>query len=357
LETKRGRAKAQDGRHPTPEIDRLSRHLQAAETLPSIDFTEGAVDTRSGWNGAVVAIRVTPGDSLLANGSNNVSSESSPPAETEQGRPLIRLSNVRRRWNDIEALKGVSLDIRAGEMILLAGPSGSGKSTLLRILTGALKPTSGTVEINGVDIATMTPAELRNYKRTCGIVEQGNLLVPQLSVHRNVIAGRIAHWPWYRVLLSAVWPIERERVRALLDDLGLGERQWETTANLSGGQQQRVAVARALISSPLLMIADEPTASLDAANAVHVTQRMVAAARRNNATLILCTHWVSLALPYMERLIGLRDGAVTVDCKASEFGSDLSPRPMTGGGSTSTTNEFGDEDSVTTLYEGSLDGL
>ena len=245
----------------------------------------------------------------------------------------------------------MSLEIRAGESILLAGPSGSGKSTLLRILTGALKPTSGRVEINGVDMNAMTPAALRDYKRTCGIVEQGNLLVPQLTVHRNVIAGRIAHWPWHRILVSSIWPLERERVRALLDDLGLGDRQWETTANLSGGQQQRVAVARALISSPLLIIADEPTASLDAANAVHVTQCMVSAARRNNATLILCTHWVSLALPYMERLIGLRDGAITIDCKAHEFGSDLTPRPAA-----TTSTELGDEE-VTSLYEGSLDGL
>jgi len=226
---------------------------------------------------------------------------------------------VSRRWGRIEALRGISLEIRAGELILLAGPSGSGKSTLLRILTGALGPTSGRVEVGGVDLASMTPRGLRAYKRTCGIVEQGNLLIPQLDVHRNVLAGRLAHWPWHRVLLSALWPIEREPVRALLEDLGLSDRQWEVTANLSGGQQQRVAVARALISSPAILVADEPTASLDETNATQVTQLLVDAARRARATLILCTHWVSVALPYLERIIELRDGAVAVDCAARDY--------------------------------------
>ena len=179
------------------------------------------------------------------------------PAETDgaQRKAVFRLEGVGRRWGSREALRDVSLEIRAGERILLAGPSGSGKSTLLRILNGSLRPTAGRVVVGGVDLAAMSPRELRRHRRACGIVEQGNLLVPQLDVHRNVLAGRLAHWPWHRVLLSAVWPIERERVSALLDEVGLADRQWDVTANLSGGQQQRVAVARALVSSPSIVIA------------------------------------------------------------------------------------------------------
>jgi phosphonate transport system ATP-binding protein len=250
----------------------------------------------------------------------NRPANSSHPVEAEgvQAVPLFRLEDVARRWGNVEALRGVSLDIRAGEIILLAGPSGSGKSTLLRILTGSLRPTSGRVEVGGVDLASMTPLELRTYKRTCGIVEQGNLLVPQLDVHRNVLAGRLAQWSWHRILLSAIWPIERERVSALLSELGLSDRQWEVTANLSGGQQQRVAVARALVSSPSIIVADEPTASLDATNAIQVTQMLVDAARRTKATLILCTHWITLALPFVERMIGIRDGVVAIDCNARD---------------------------------------
>ncbi len=278
----------------------------------------------------------------------------SEPKTQQAAAPLFRLKDVSRRWGGVDALKGVTLDIRAGEVILLAGPSGSGKSTLLRILTGALKPTSGQLEVGGVDLASMSPKELRKYKRTCGIVEQGNLLVPQLDVHRNVLAGRLAHWPWHRILLSAVWPIERDRVAALLGDLGLSDRQWETTANLSGGQQQRVAVARAMISSPMVIIADEPTASLDSQNAIQVTQMMVDAARRNGATLILCTHWISLALPFMERLIGLRDGAIAIDCQARDYDGKDHGRGGHAGGS---GGEFVDEDSLISLFEGSLERL
>lgn len=255
--------------------------------------------------------------------------------------PLLRLQDVRRKWGGVEALRGVTFDIRAGEIILLAGPSGSGKSTLLKILTGALKPTTGRVEIAGADIATMTPRELRHHKRGCGIVEQGNMLIPQLDVHHNVVAGCIGGWPWHRVLLSAFWPLERERVAGLLEDLGIGSRQWEITGNLSGGQQQRVAVARAMMCRPTLIIADEPTASLDKDKAIQVTKMLVAAAKKSKATLILCTHWVSLALPYMERFIGLRDGLVAVDCVAREYNDP----------------EFLDQDSVAELYQGSLEAL
>jgi phosphonate transport system ATP-binding protein len=233
--------------------------------------------------------------------------------------PLFRLEDVARRWGNTVALRGVSLTIAAGELVLLSGPSGSGKSTLLRILTGSLRSTSGRVEVAGVDLAAMTPRELRAHRRACGIVEQGNLLVPQLDVHRNVLAGRLAHWPWHRILLSAIWPIERAPVRALLGELGLADRQWEITANLSGGQQQRVAVARALVSSPSIIVADEPTASLDATNATQVTQLLVGAARRSNAALILCTHSIGLALPFVERVIQLRDGAIERDCSARAY--------------------------------------
>ncbi|MEM9493798.1 MAG: ATP-binding cassette domain-containing protein, partial [Myxococcota bacterium] len=139
------------------------------------------------------------------------------------------------------------------------------------------------------------------------------LVIPQLSVHDNVVAGLAAGWPWYRIVLAAVWPVRRDQVAALLDRLGLAERQWDRAGELSGGQRQRVALARALIAEPELICADEPTASLDPTTAAEVIALMVAEARGRGASLLLCTHRLSLVLSHVERVIGLRDGRVICD--------------------------------------------
>ena len=256
-------------------------------------------------------------------------------AGTNGAAPLFRVIEASRQWRNVEALKDVSLEINAGEIILLAGPSGAGKSTLLRPLMGGLRPTRGRIEVNGVDIASMSTRDLRRFRATCGVVEQGSLLVPQLDVHHNVLAGRLAKWPWHRILLSTLWPLEREAVRAMLEDVGLPDRQWDVTGNLSGGQQQRVAIARALISSPSVVLADEPIASLDATAAAHATSLIVDLARQAGGTVVFCTHWVSLVLPFVDRVIGIRDGRVAIDRAAGE---DLS-------------------ESLSSLYEGSRERL
>ncbi len=230
----------------------------------------------------------------------------------------FQLERVSRSWGDRIALEEVSLSIRPGERVLLAGPSGSGKTTLLRLLAGGLRPSSGTIEVEGVDLMSMSARELRRHRARCRIVEQGALLVPQSDVHRNVLAGRLAHMPWHAVLLSAFWRTETEPVRELLDHLGLADRQWDLAGNLSGGQQQRVAIARALISSPAVLLADEPTSSLDPRTARSVTQLLIEQAGRRGATLLFCSHWVSLARAEVDRIIGIRAGRVVLDARPGE---------------------------------------
>lgn len=200
----------------------------------------------------------------------------------------------------------------------MAGPSGSGKTTLLRMMAGALRPSSGRVLVDGEDIAAMSDAQLKSHRARTGIVEQGSMLVPQLSVHRNVLAGMLSNWPWHKVLRSIVMRVEVPRVRALLEQMELADRQWDTTDILSGGQQQRVGVARALICDPTIILADEPTASLDPSNATAVTKLIVDAARARQGTALLCSHWVSLALPFVDRVVGLREGELVLDKPASE---------------------------------------
>ena len=231
---------------------------------------------------------------------------------------MLRLEKVHRSWGDTPALEDVSLTIEPGERVLLAGPSGSGKTTLLRLLAGVLRPSRGAVRVDGVDLMSMSSGALRRHRARCRIVEQGALLVPQSDVHHNVLAGRLAHMSWRSVVWSAIWRTETERVRELLEPLGLADRQWDTAGNLSGGQQQRVAIARALISSPAILLADEPTSSLDPRTAREVTQILVDQAIERGATLVFCSHWVSLARERVDRIIGIRGGRLVLDRRPGE---------------------------------------
>lgn len=232
--------------------------------------------------------------------------------------PRFELAGVGRRFGARVALRDVSLAIEPGERIALVGPSGAGKSTLLRILNGTLRPSDGRVSADGNDVMHFSRRQLIRYRRRFGIVAQGSQLVPQLSVHQNVIAGRLPHWPWYRAVASLFFRLERERTAEHLDQVGLRDRQWDITSTLSGGQQQRVAIARALAGAPRVILADEPTASLDPATAREVTKLLLETTRDRPVTLLFCTHWISQITGLMDRVIGIREGQVIIDAPASE---------------------------------------
>ena len=231
---------------------------------------------------------------------------------------LFDLRNVGRKWGEQQALDGVTVSISAGETIVLAGPSGSGKSSLLSILGGALRATSGSTLVEGEEVNDWSAGALRRHRARCSNILSTLTLVPQLTVHGNVVAGLLPNWPWYRTLAASVVPLEKARVHAILDRLGIGERQWDYPAQLSTGQQQRVAIARGLISQQPILLADEPTSALDPATARHVTRLIIEQARAHRATLIFCTHWIQVALEYVDRVIGLRNGHVEMDARASD---------------------------------------
>jgi phosphonate transport system ATP-binding protein len=232
--------------------------------------------------------------------------------------PAFRLENVCRQWGNRVAVKDVSLAINPGECVALIGPSGGGKSTIIRMLAGVLRPSSGIVRVDNRDISNFSPKELRMHRIMCRIVEQDHLLVPQLSVHQNTVAGQTPCWPWYKVVASALWPLEKKRVKDLLQSLGIGEHQWHLAGDLSGGQKQRVTIARALISEPAALLADEPTASLDPVTARAVTNLILDEARKRRMTLVFCTHWLDMVLDRVDRVIGLRHGSLVLDAKSSE---------------------------------------
>lgn len=227
--------------------------------------------------------------------------------------PEVLLRSVGKSWGAKRTLRDVNLSLEPGDRVALIGPSGSGKSTLIRIIAGALRATDGVVEVGGQPLGEFSWRHLQRYRACCRIVEQHSLLVHQASVHQNVVAGLLPQWRWFQALRASLMPVEKERVKSMLAQLGIGEYQWTRAGDLSGGQMQRVAIARALIADPQILLADEPTASLDPNTAKAVTQQIVEMAKRRKVALVFCTHWFDIVKNDCTRVIGLRDGQVVFD--------------------------------------------
>ncbi|MBC7699380.1 ATP-binding cassette domain-containing protein [Aquabacterium sp.] len=232
--------------------------------------------------------------------------------------PEIHLKGVSRHWAGRPTVKNVSIRLSSGERVALIGPSGGGKSTLIHLIAGALRPTEGVIDVDGRSMADFSWRDLQRYRSRCRIIEQQSLLVPQSTVHGNVLSGLVATWPWHKTLLASLVPIESARVGLVLEQLGIANCQWARVGELSGGQMQRVAIARALIADPAILLADEPTASLDPNTAKSVTQKIVELAKARSMSLVFCTHWFDIVKRDCTRVIGLSGGAVVFDCDPDE---------------------------------------
>lgn len=220
---------------------------------------------------------------------------------------MITLTNVskivRSGTEDLTILSDVSLEIPNGQFVALTGASGSGKSTLLGLLAGLDSPSSGTINIDGDEITTMSEdslADLRSEK--IGFIFQSFHLIPSLTAYENVLI-----------------PLEirgasdaKERARTLLDQVGLSNRGHHYPSELSGGEQQRVAIARAFANEPKILLADEPTGNLDSKNGHHIFELMTDLHQQNKVTLVLVTHDIELA-KLAQRQVILRDGKVVGD--------------------------------------------
>ena len=227
------------------------------------------------------------------------------PAATDS--PAVEAREVVRRFGEgdyaVDAIRGVSLEVPRGQFTAIMGPSGSGKSTLMHILAGLDQPTSGTVEIGGQDITAMNDKELTLLRRRqIGFVFQAFNLVPTLTAHENIvlplaIAGRKTDSSW---------------VEAVIGRVGLDDRRNHRPAELSGGQQQRVAVARALVSEPAVLFADEPTGNLDSQSGAEVLELLGEAAGEFGQTIVMVTHDPRAAAA-ADRVVNLVDGRVASD--------------------------------------------
>lgn len=237
--------------------------------------------------------------------------------------PEVALRGVAKAWGSKKTLHDINLRLRPRDRIALIGPSGGGKSTLIRIMAGALRSSEGAVEVNGTNLEHLPWKRLQSYRASCRIVEQHSLLVQQASVHQNVVTGLLPSWSWTQALRASLVPVEKDRVRKVLDQLGIGTYQWSRAGDLSGGQMQRVAIARALIADPKVLLADEPTASLDPNTARSVTQQIVDMAKQRDVSLVFCTHWFEIVRNDCTRVVGLRDGRVVFDCPPADVSSQM----------------------------------
>jgi putative ABC transport system ATP-binding protein len=225
--------------------------------------------------------------------------------------PAVAAHEVGRRYGEgdyaVDAIRGVSLEVPSGQFTAVMGPSGSGKSTLMHILAGLDQPTSGSVEIGGQDITSMGDKELTLLRRReIGFVFQAFNLVPTLTAEENIvlplaIAGRKTDSNW---------------IEAVIGRVGLDDRRDHRPAELSGGQQQRVAVARALVSEPTVLFADEPTGNLDSHSGAEVLELLGEAASEYGQTIVMVTHDPS-ASAAADRVIQLVDGRVDSDVEVA----------------------------------------
>jgi putative ABC transport system ATP-binding protein len=220
---------------------------------------------------------------------------------------IVRAVDIRRRYGEgdaaVDALAGVTVGFERGRFSAIMGPSGSGKSTLVHILAGLDRPTSGTVTLDAEEITGLDDGDLTRLRRDkLGFVFQFFNLIPVLTAEENIvlppsIAGRRPDEEW---------------LRRLVDTVDLGDRLTHRPAELSGGQQQRVAVARALVSRPAVVFADEPTGNLDTRSSEEVLRLLRTAVDEFGQTVVMVTHDPEAA-SYADRLVVLRDGLVVHD--------------------------------------------
>ncbi len=231
--------------------------------------------------------------------------------------PLLRVHRleVRPPGAATSICRDVSFDLAGGERVALVGPSGAGKTTLLRALNGSVAALSGRIDLAGETVNPSATGALRGLRRRIAVIPQKHDLVEPLRVYHNVMAGALGRWSDAHALRFLFWPLAAElgEAQAALERVGLGDKLRARAGTLSGGQQQRVAIARALVQRPLLLLADEPVASLDPRLAHQALQLLCRLAEDDGIAVICSLHQPDLARQYFPRTIEMEAGRLVGD--------------------------------------------
>ncbi|UQN08241.1 phosphonate ABC transporter ATP-binding protein [Deinococcus sp. QL22] len=227
---------------------------------------------------------------------------------------MLKITNLVKSYGAAEpVLKQLNLTVDQSGVTSIIGSSGAGKSTLLRCINRLIEPTSGSIELNGTDLVRLRGSELRQARRQIGMVFQSFNLVDRLSVMENVLSGRLGYVSFYQALSRRFPQDDIDRAYHLLERVGLENFVNKRADALSGGQRQRVGVVRALMQNPKILLADEPTASLDPVTSEQIMRLFQELAEELTLPVLINIHNVEQAKLYSQRIVGLRHGRIMFD--------------------------------------------
>ena len=227
---------------------------------------------------------------------------------------MLRLDGVVKTYSTGDlALRGVALEVPAGQVLGLIGPSGAGKSTLIRCINRLIEPSEGSIALDGMELTTLGSSGLRAARRRMGMIFQEYALVERLTVMENVLSGRLGYVGFWRSYLRKFRQESIDEAFRLLDRVGLVEMIDKRADELSGGQRQRVGIARALIQNPAILLVDEPTASLDPKTSRQIMRLICELCEERGLAAIINIHDVALAQMFVRRIVGLRFGEIVFD--------------------------------------------
>ncbi|AXR76577.1 phosphonate ABC transporter ATP-binding protein [Natrarchaeobaculum sulfurireducens] len=227
---------------------------------------------------------------------------------------MLEVTDLRKVYaTGDEALHGVSTTVDGNEIVAMIGPSGAGKSTFIRCINRLTEPTEGEIRLDGTELTALDAGEMKAARRNIGMVFQEYNLVERLTVMENVLSGRLGYVSNWAALRRTFPQKDVEMAYDVLETVGLGGMENKRADELSGGQRQRVGIARAVVQEPTILLADEPTSSLDPETSHAVMELLTEIAAKRDIPILINIHEVHLAVEYADRILGLHDGSLVFD--------------------------------------------